>query len=67
MRQRQEDLESGEERRADCDWNWLLLSTPELNRGSRQWELVLELRQKLERHCWSITNPLNISLARLGS
>ncbi|KAK8136668.1 hypothetical protein PG984_004608 [Apiospora sp. TS-2023a] len=46
-RQRHRDLETGRPERGDCDWNWLVLSEPALHRGSRQWEVVLEIREKL--------------------
>ncbi|KAK8100581.1 hypothetical protein PG999_010955 [Apiospora kogelbergensis] len=46
-RQRRRDLETGRREREDCDWNWLLLSEPALHRGSRQWEVALEIREKL--------------------
>ncbi|KAK8046432.1 hypothetical protein PG996_014496 [Apiospora saccharicola] len=46
-RQRRSDLETGRPERGDCDWNWLVLSEPALHRGSRQWEVVLEIREKL--------------------
>ncbi|KAK8034782.1 hypothetical protein PG993_009777 [Apiospora rasikravindrae] len=46
-RQRRRDLETGRDERADCDWNWLLLSESELNGGSRQWEVALEIRERL--------------------
>ncbi|KAK7966977.1 uncharacterized protein PG986_001254 [Apiospora aurea] len=46
-RQRRRDLETGRPERADCDWNWLLLSEPALHRGSRQWEVALEIRERL--------------------
>lgn len=50
-RQRRRDLETGRREREDCDWNWLLLSEPALHRGSRQWEVALEIREKLGEYC----------------
>ncbi|KAK8012343.1 hypothetical protein PG991_009718 [Apiospora marii] len=46
-RQRRRDLETGRPERGDCDWNWLVLSEPALHRGSRQWEVALEIRERL--------------------
>ncbi|KAK8031179.1 hypothetical protein PG990_000913 [Apiospora arundinis] len=46
-RQRRRDLETGRREREDCDWNWLVLSEPALHRGSRQWEVALEIRERL--------------------
>jgi hypothetical protein len=50
-RERQHDLESGVERRVDCDWNWFLLSSPDLNKGSKQWKVMINIRQKLDEYC----------------
>lgn len=58
-RQRRRDLETGRPERADCDWNWLLLSEPALHRGSRQWEVVLEIRGRLEEYCVSCPSPFS--------
>ncbi|KAK8058946.1 hypothetical protein PG994_009394 [Apiospora phragmitis] len=54
-RQRRRDLETGRRERADCDWNWLLLSEPALHRGSRQWEVALEIRERLGEYRTSST------------
>lgn len=48
---RRRDAESGDRQRVDIDWSWLLLSEPALNNGSRQWAIVLEIREKLDQYC----------------
>lgn len=58
-RQRHRDLETGRPERGDCDWNWLLLSEPALHRGSRQWEVALEIRDRLGEYC--VSKPSLIS------
>ncbi|ORY69692.1 uncharacterized protein BCR38DRAFT_520613 [Pseudomassariella vexata] len=66
-RQRKKDLESGEKRRVDCDWNWLLLSEPELNRGSGQWESFLEIRKKLGEYYSAVLQYQQINSLRQPS
>lgn len=49
--QRRRDAESGDSERVDIDWSWLLLSEPALNNGSRQWAIMLDIREKLGKYC----------------
>ncbi|KAI0123814.1 hypothetical protein BJ170DRAFT_599014 [Xylariales sp. AK1849] len=54
---READVATGEEWRVDCDWDWLLLSRPELNKGSKQWATVLAMRQKLDEYLAKLSKP----------
>lgn len=57
VEQRRRDADSGDRQRVDIDWSWLLLSEPALNNGSRQWGIMLEIREKLEKYCMT-ANPV---------
>ncbi|KAK9783475.1 hypothetical protein AB5N19_04365 [Seiridium cardinale] len=48
--ERRKDIETGERARVDCDWNWLLLNSDKLNQGSKQWKVIIEMREKLTEY-----------------
>ncbi|KAI1862553.1 hypothetical protein JX265_009267 [Neoarthrinium moseri] len=50
MYERGKDLASGQTERVDCDWNWFLLKSPDLNKGSKQWQIALDIRERLEQY-----------------
>ncbi|KAI1847839.1 hypothetical protein JX266_006334 [Neoarthrinium moseri] len=50
MYERGKDLASGQTERVDCDWNWFLLKSPDLNKGSKQWQIALDIRERLAEY-----------------
>ncbi|KAK6079992.1 hypothetical protein SCUP234_05348 [Seiridium cupressi] len=48
--ERRKDLETGQRSRVDCDWNWLLLKSDKLNQGSKQWKIIIDIREKLTEY-----------------